>query len=161
MAKRTDEQKAVLYAALKFLERELEKDGDLPPGFYMDVTGKTVSITFPKGTVVERDRGTHGDGSMWKTATQNLYGWAVLTKIAARLSKLHQWNVMRDELIAAVREALTNGRSTQQQLESVDPALAAAIATLRQETALPPRKEETPRICKDPGLPATIVIKNK
>jgi hypothetical protein len=152
---------AAMYAAYKALERELDKDGELPAGFYLDVSGQKVEITLPKGTVVERDRGTNGDGSIFKTATTSLYGWHVFTLIAKRLSKFHQWKMIRAALIDVLRHCLTNNKKVGERLEEVDPAFAAEVATLRQEFAPPPRKEQTPRVCKETAIPATITIKPK
>ena len=67
MAMRT-EQKAVLYAAQKEIERMLKDDGDLPVGFAIDVSGMKLELTFPPGTVVNRDAGPNGDGMIEKKA---------------------------------------------------------------------------------------------
>jgi hypothetical protein len=155
---RPNDQKATLYAALKFLERELDKDGDLPPGFYLDVSNKEVRIKLPVGTVVERDAGTHGNGVIFKKATQNLYGYAFFAKLVERLKKFNQWNVLREAIIDIIRESLDRRTTSREQAVLADPELAAAIAHLQANFAIPARQEETPRICKDRGLPATIVI---
>lgn len=155
----SDEQRAAAYAAFKFLERMLKEDGNLPSGFYMDVSGRTVEIKFPNGTVVERDAGTNGDGSMFKKATQNLYGWAVIAKLARRLKSFNQWDRIRREIVEAVRDALSNGTGTEIALTDVDQQLAAEIQSVRDEVNVAPRKEQTPRVCKDPGVPATITFR--
>ncbi len=41
------------------------------------------------------------------------------------------------------------------------PETCALMDELQQDLPIPPRHEETPRICKDPGLPPTITIRTK
>lgn len=156
-----DHQRAVAYAAMKTLQRMLEQDGDLPPGFYADVTNESLTIKFPKGTVVERDAGTNGNGTIYKKATQNLYGYALIAALARRLSSFHQWNVMRDAILEAVRDAMQHGRSLADQLTQTDPTFAQQLDQIREEMAATPRCEDTPRICKDTGLHATLTFKGK
>jgi hypothetical protein len=156
---RPDSEKAAMYAAYKMLERELEKDGDLPAGFRLDLSGQSVTVQFPIGTVVERDRGTNGDGSIYKSATTSLYGWHVIYFIAERLKKFNQWVAIKGTLIDALRHCLTNNKRVAQRLEEIDPAFADEVARLKQELAPPPRREATPRVCKDPGQPPQITVR--
>jgi hypothetical protein len=158
---RSDPEKAAMYAAFKMLERELEKDGDLPAGFCIDVGGQKVEIELPNGTVVERATGTNGDGSMWKASTTSLYGWHVFTLLAKRLKAFNQWHAIRAALIEVLRQSLAGKKRVAEGLEEVDPELAAEVATIKREFAPPPRREDTPRICKDRGVPATITVKPK
>ena len=154
-----DEQRAAAYAAMKMLERMLKEDGELPPGFNLDISGRRVEITFPPNTVVERDSGTNGDGTIYKKATQNLYGYALITALAQRLRSFHQWNVMRDAILQAVRDAMIGGNTLAQQLTQADPEFATGLEALRAEMAITPRCEDTPRIVKDPGQPPTVTFR--
>lgn len=154
-----DEQRAAAYAAMKMLERLLKEDGELPPGFNLDISGRRVEVTFPPNTVVERDAGTNGDGTIYKKATQNLYGYALITALAQRLRCFNQWNVMRDTILQAVRDAIVGGNTLAQQLTAADPEFAAVLETIRSEMAITPRCEDTPRIVKDQGQTPTVTFR--
>ena len=141
------EQKAVMYAAFKELERILKQsDNDsLPIGEY-DVSGKTVTVTLPDMTVT-RDGGEKGDGIINKTATQNLYGWGVIAALADRLKRFNQWETTRHLLLDAVRACLTTtGSTVETELANVDEAFAAQVAEVREELRPPARPENTPRM---------------
>jgi hypothetical protein len=159
---KTDEQRAAAYAAMKQLERMLEQDGELPPGFYQDVTGVTVEVKLPKGCVVERDKGTNGDGTVFKRAVQNLYGYAVWCLMIERLKKFHQWNVIRGIIIDAIREALRRpSTSVRREISEIDEEMGREIEKLQQEFPIPPRIEKTPRVCKNIGHFATVTFRRK
>lgn len=154
-------QTAAMYAAMKVLERALDDDGELPPGFYLDVSGQEVTVKFPNGTVVERDRGMDGDGIIWKKATQNLYGFAFFTLMVRKLVAFKQWNVVRAIIIDTVREALKNGISSRAEIRAEDPVLALEIDKLHTEFPTPQRKEQTPRKVTQSKLPPTITVTAK
>jgi len=142
-------QKAVVYAAYKELERILNRDDNntLPIGEY-DVSGQTVTITLPAMSV-EREGGLKGDGIIEKTATQNLYGWAVIAALANRLKRFNQWNVVRQPLLEAIREVLsTTGKTVCSELSEIDETFAAQIEQVKQELRPPVRPENTPRNLK-------------
>jgi hypothetical protein len=156
----SNEQKAMLYAAMKTAERALDVDGELPPGFSMDVSGKSVTITFPPGSVVERDKGTNGDGTMLKKAVQNLYGYATWALMVQRLMKFHQWNQIRASILQALREVIRRpSRNVREQITRDFPDAVAIMDALQMELEIPPRTEETPRIFKEPELPATLTFR--
>jgi hypothetical protein len=149
---------ASLYAAFKTLEREV-KEEQLPPGYYKDLTGEEVTIKFPKGTVVEREAGTKGDGIIEKKATQNLYGYTFFAMMTLRLQKFHQWNAIKEAILETVAEALKKGIPSKDEAVTLDPILAAEIEKLQNTLETPKRKEPTPRLCKATKIPATITIK--
>lgn len=141
------EQKATMYAAYKELERILKQsDNDtLPIGEY-NVGGKTVTVTLPEMTVT-RDAGEKGDGIINKTATQNLYGWAVIARLADRLKRFNQWEAVRLPLLEVIREVLsTTGKTVESELCEIDETFAAQVATIREELRPPARPENTPRM---------------
>ena len=141
------EQKATMYAAYKELERILKaNDNDtLPIGEY-NVGGKTVTVTLPEMTV-SRDGGEKGDGIINKTATQNLYGWAVIARLADRLKRFNQWDAVRLPLLEVIREVLsTTGKTVESELTTIDETFAAQVAAIREELCPPARPENTPRM---------------
>lgn len=141
------EQKATMYAAYKELERILKQsDNDtLPIGEY-NVGGKTVTVTLPEMTVT-RDAGEKGDGIINKTATQNLYGWAVIARLADRLKRFNQWEAVRLPLLEVIREVLSStGKTVESELTAIDETFAAQVATIREELCPPTRPENTPRM---------------
>lgn len=161
---RTPQQTAVMYAAQKLLERQLkDDDSDLPPGFEMDVSGQSITLKFPEGTIVRRDEGLKGDGKILKKATQNLYGYGVWAVLIERLMKFHQWNVLKIEIIAAVKIALkygTDAKTVKMNLTNDKPDLIAIMDELQQDLPIPARSEDTPReVIAD--LPPTITIRTK
>ena len=144
-------QVALAYAAFKELER-LVKDNDqaqLPPGFSMDVSGQEITIKIPPGTVISREKGTNGDGTIRKAATQNLYGYAVWACFLERLRKFSQHRVVMDMILDAMRAAMKRpGKTTEDELKKVCPDFAKAVETLRQTMDIPDREESTPRSVK-------------
>lgn len=157
---RTDEQKAIMYAAFKVLEAELKKDGELKPGFYADVTNKTITIQFAPNTVISRDVGFKNDGTIEKKATQNLYGYTFFTLMIKNLKKFKQWNKIRTIIIETVNEALKNGKTSRESFTQNDPELEKEIQQIQEEFNIPTRTEQTPRNFKNSKLPPTITIKN-
>lgn len=140
------EQKATLYAAYKEIERILNSDdnNNLPIGEY-DVSGQTVSITLPNMTV-EREGGENGDGVILKTATQNLYGWAVITALADRLKRFNQWETVKKPLLEAIKEVLSStGKTVQSELSEIDQNFAKQLELIKKELKPPARPEKTPR----------------
>lgn len=154
---------AAMYAAYKALERELDKDGDLPPGFSLDVSGQTVTVTLPKDTVVYREVGANGNGTIFKTATQNLYGWSVFTLFAERMKKFRQWDVIAKTLLEVLEHCLDQSKKKQvcTRLEEIDKDFAQKVANLKEQMRPAMRCEPTPRICKETPRPATIEVKKK
>jgi hypothetical protein len=155
-----DQDRAIAYAAFKSLERMLKDDGKLPAGFYLDVSGKEISIKLPKGSVVEREVGTNGDGSYNKKATQNLYGYALWALMIQRLCKFNQWAAIRAAMLDAMKTVMKKKYTDfRVEITKEDPRLIELIDELQNELAIPTRKEETPRLFKQ-TLPATVTIKS-
>lgn len=134
---------AILYAAQKLLERTL-KNETFPHNSSLDVSHQSITITFNRNTVVERDGGINGDGIIEKTATQNLYGYAIIAALARRLKKFHQWNILRNEILEAVRDALKHGNTLENEFLK-DKEFAAQLEDIRATVQVTPRKEPTPR----------------
>jgi hypothetical protein len=154
-----DQHKAIAYAAYKSLERMLNDDGKLPAGFYLDVSGKEITIKLPKGSVVEREVGSNGDGSNHKKATQNLYGYTLWALMIQRLSKFNQWNAIRTAMIDAMKIVVSRKYTDfRVEITKEDPKLVELIEELQNELKIPTRKEETPRLFKN-TLPPEITIK--
>jgi hypothetical protein len=154
-----DEQRAAAYAAYKCLERMLKEDGELTPGFYKDMGGVKVTVEIPPESVVFRDKGTNGDGTIFKKAVQNLYGYAVWALMVERLSRFNQWPAVRNIIIEVMRDVLKNGSSSRSEIEEIDKEMAAQIAKLQMEFPIPPRKEQTPRCCKEGTRKPTVTIR--
>ena len=155
------EHRAAAYAAFKYLERQLEKDGAFDPGFSADVSGVTVAITIPKDTIVSRSMGTDGKGHNFHTASQNLNGYAVLTILARVLIRFNQWKTLKAHIVQAIKEAVrTKTMSTQDKLMQKEDDLDKEIAELKAEVVkdLPQRKQDTVRDVTYSDLPPTITI---
>ena len=154
-----DQHKAIAYAAYKSLERMLNDDGKLPAGFYLDVSGKEITIKLPKGSVVEREVGTNGDGSNHKKATQNLYGYTLWALMIQRLCKFNQWAAIRTAMIDAMKVVVSKKYTDfRVEITKEDPQLVELIDELQNELKIPTRKEETPRLFKN-TTPPEITIK--
>lgn len=142
---------ATLYAAqteIKKLLDKTDKNGKkvnpLPVGEY-HVSGNIVEIELPEMNV-NRDGGKDGDGIIHKTATQNLYGWAVITALADRLKRFNQWDKVRQPLLEAIREVLkSNSKTLGSELSEIDETFAAQVEKIKQELRPPTRPEDTPR----------------
>jgi hypothetical protein len=160
---RTNEEKAVLYAAYKLLERELDQDGELAPGTFLDVSGQSLTIKFPPNTVVERDKGTTGDGTVQKKAIQNLYGYPMFALLVHRLRKFNQWNQLRTVILETITDVLRRkgSKTVRDDIRKEYPETCELMDTLQNDFPIPPRTEDTPRVVKQPPLPPTITIKAK
>lgn len=134
---------AIAYAAQKLLEKTL-KNETFPHNTCLDISFQSITITFNKNTVVERDGGVNGDGIIEKTATQNLYGYALIAALAQRLKKFNQWNAIRLEILEAVRDALKNGKTLEKELLK-DKDFAQQLEDIKETVRVDPRKEPTPR----------------
>lgn len=155
----TAEHRAIAYAAFKTLERMLDSDGELEPGFSMNVSGCQITIKLPPGSVVERDLGTNGDGTIMKTAVQNLYGYALWALMIRRLRSFRQWNVIRAAIVESMQEVIRRpSKNMREEIIKEFPEIAEEIAAIQGEMQIPPRTEETPRVFRKPKLPATITI---
>lgn len=146
----TNLQKAAAYAAYKELERVLNENGDLPPGFQADLSGTTVCVTIPNGTSISRDKGEKGDGIVHKTATQNLYGYGVWLKFLGRLAKFNQANAVLNILLEAMQDVIRFGGNVKDELQTFDdPDLKDFQKRVEQLKAqFPKREEQTPRKVK-------------
>jgi hypothetical protein len=159
---KSDKDRAAVYAVCKTLERMLDKDGVLPAGFSMDLSGTVVTVTLPPGSVVERDRGTNGDGTILKTAVQNLYGYALWALMIRKLRRFNQWAVIRETIVESMREVVRRpNKNMRDEIVKEFPEIAEEIAAIQKEINIPARIEETPRVFKTPALPATVSIKIK
>ncbi len=143
-----NEQRAAAYAAMKELDRMLKADGELPPGFSRDLSNVTVTVTLPHGTSVNRDAGLKKDGVIFKTATQNLYGWAVIYECFRYARKFKQHSKLQSILMKIVRRAVKRQISNEDAFTQLMPHEAEEIAALRKEMskAIPKRAENTPRM---------------
>lgn len=153
--KRSDRQKATMFAVQKLFERMLDADDPIPHGFTQNVSGDTVEITFAPGSIVSRDAGLQGDGFIYKKATQNLYGYPLIAAFALRLLKFNQWNVVRDIILDAMRDVIKKGSTLAAELAKIDKDFPDALEKIKAEVKAPPRKEQTPRMF-DMEMPATI-----
>jgi hypothetical protein len=156
---KTDEDRAIAYAAMKTLERMLESNGDLAPGFSKDLSGCRITIELPPGSVVERDLGVNGDGTIMKTAVQNLYGYALWALMIRRLRSFRQWNVIRAAIVESMQEVIRRpSKNMRDEIVREFPEIADEITAIQGELQIPPRTEETPRVFRKPKLPATVTI---
>ena len=154
---RTDRERAAAYAACKTLERLLVQDGKLPAGFSMDLSGTSVTVVLPPDSVVERDAGTTGDGTILKTAVQNLYGYALWALMIRRLRRFNQWAAIRETIVDAMTEVVRHpSKNARAEILKSDPDVAQEIERIQKEINIPAREEETPRVYRSPDLPATI-----
>lgn len=153
----SDRERAVAYAACKTLERLLAQDGALPAGFSMDLSGASVTVVLPPESVVERDAGTEGDGTILKTAVQNLYGYALWALMIRRLRRFNQWAAIRESIIDSMREVVRRpNKNMRNEIVKEYPEVAEEIERIQREINIPARVEETPRVFRNPDLPATI-----
>ena len=171
--KLTPEKRAVLYAAQKELERLLKDNEELPPGYSLDVSGMTVELTMPPGTIVNRSAGEKGDGIIEKKAAQNLYGYAILHAITLYLFKalrLFRQEAKAEELALRivgriVRKALNSGITSEDAFKQLHPRLAQGISDVKDKIRdkLPKRSEPTPRLVEraNKELLATVKITTK
>ena len=137
--------RATAYAAYKELENMLKEDGEIPPGAEINVSGNSITITLPPDTIVKRDPGLNGDGTILKKATQNLYGWAILFECfrIVRLFKHHK--KLERVLMMIVRRAVKNAVSSETAFKQLMPKRAEEIQSLRDSLPVPKREEPTPR----------------
>ena len=143
-----NEQRAAAYVAMKELERMLDDDGELPPGYSVDLSGVTVEIQLPNGTGVSREKGVttaKGEGRILKTATQNLYGWAIIYNCFRVASKFKQHKVLQRVLMMIVRRALKHQISSEDAFAQLMPRQAKEIQALKDSMPVPKRDEPTPR----------------
>lgn len=156
----TAETRAAAYVAYKELERMLDEDGVLAPDSCFDLSGVTVEVTIPNGTSVARDGGKNGDGKIWKTATQNLYGYSILHQCFRVAAKFKQQKTLRRILRGIVRRAIKQSISSEKALLETNPNAAEELKALKATLDLPQREEDTPRKInrKNGGLFPTIAI---
>lgn len=159
---KTDTDRAVAYAAFKTLERMLKNDGELPPGFCLDVSGANLNITLPQGTVVERDKGSNGDGTMYKKATTKLFGYAMWALMLVRLDRFKHGNQVREIMVDAAKAVLASpSKDVKGWVTKKFPDVAKEMEKLQQSLPLGEVCEPTPRLCSEAKLPATIVVRTK
>jgi hypothetical protein len=153
----TDRERAAAYAVCKTLERMLSQNGSLPAGFSMDLSGTSVTVVLPPDSVVERDAGTAGDGTIMKIAVQNLYGYALWALMIRRLRRFNQWKAIREMIVDAMIEVVRNpSKNARDEIVKNDPEVADEIERIRAEVDIPARVEDTPRVYRSPKLPATV-----
>lgn len=158
---KSDDDRALAYAAYKSLEKLLLDDGDLPPGYSRDFSGSSVNIVLSKGSVVERSAGEHGNGTVMKRAVQNLYGYALWALLINRLRKFRQWNKIRVEIIDCMRQVISrSGNNMRQEIVKEFPEVVDEMAQIQSEITIPCRIEETPRRFRC-TLPATVRLQIK
>ena len=158
---KNDDDRAACYGAMKALESMLNSDGVFPPGYSKNLSGTTVTVTLSQGTVVERSAGEHGNGTVMKTAVQNLYGYALWALLINRLRKFRQWNKIRVELIDCMRQVVTrSGANMRQEIIKEFPDVVAEMSQIQSDLNIPCRIEDTPRKYRS-KLPATVKIQIK
>jgi len=139
---------AALYAAMKLIEAELEGES-MDPGSEIDLTGKSVTVVFPKGTKVSRATGKNGDGTFPAKNTQSLYGYAVWCMLLARLRKFNQdnaiWNIVRDVWDQVAQGNILNMENG---LADVDPELAQFVEELKERPGPMKNQDTTRRLSK-------------
>jgi hypothetical protein len=159
---RSDDERACAYATMKVLERMLAKDGVIPPGYQRDFSGSSVCVTLPPDSIVKREVGENGDGTVLKTAVQNLYGYALWAFLIQKLRKFNQWKLIRAAIIESMQEVIVRGGSNMRdEITKEYPEVAKEIEDLQRDLQIPDRTEDTPRNFKSPKLPATVTIKIK
>lgn len=152
--------KAHAYATYKYLERCLKDDGDIPPGYSLDVSGCSLTIIIPPDTIVSRSLGQDGQGHDFHKASQNLNGFAVITLFVRVLLKFNQWFAIKRPLLAAIKAALkTKTMGTEDKLIQKEPELEAEIEEIKEELRqdLPERKQDTTRDVTYSDLPPTLI----
>ena len=157
---RNNKDRAAAYAAYRELERMLDEDGEFPPGFSQDVSNAKISITIPKGTTISRDPGLKNDGIIEKSATQNLYGWFILSECLRVASKFKQHLTLKRILLMIVRRAVNKGISSEKSFRELMPVRAKEIESIKDSFKLPKRQEKTPRLIireNDKLLPTIVV----
>ena len=147
----SDQQIAELYVIQKQIESVL-KTTNLPHSNRFDVSGKTVEITLPNNISVLRGKGSNGDGTNEKKATSNLNGYAILYAMTRYLSKFNQQNVVRDELMKIVEDAVNSDISSENQFRQEFPDEAQSLADFRKQWSeqMPTRTETTPKRITNP-----------
>jgi hypothetical protein len=156
---KTDEERAIAYAAMKSLERMLSDSGKISAGFCSDISGSEITVILPEGSVVERDAGL-GDGTVLKTATQNLYGYALWALMIAKLKKFNQWKKIKSCIIESMQEVILRScnKNLKDEIIQEYPEVLEEINSIQDELQIPARVEDTPRIFKKPKLPVTVKI---
>ncbi len=156
----TIEAKAAAYAAMMELKRMLDADGELPHGCNYDLSGVTVQVTIQPGVSVYREEGLNKDGMIEKTATQNLYGYAILAECFRFAKMFKQHKKLERSLMKLVRRALNRAISTKAAFRELMPRQAAAIEELKDGLNIPKREEQTPRMVerKNDKLWPTVAI---
>lgn len=151
-----DSTHAALYAAMKMIEKRIEGE-KMTPGANVDLTGKSVTVNFSKGTKVTRAIGKNGDGTNPQKNTQSLYGYAVWCMLLKRLQKFNQdgaiWNVVREvwtEVAQGNVIDMANG------LADVDPELAQFVEELKAMDG-PMKNQDTTRRLTKPGEPEFVI----
>lgn len=147
---------AALYAAMKMIESRLEGE-TMDPGSDIDLTNKSVTVSFPKGTKVSRAKGKNGDGTSPVKNTQSLYGYAVWCMLLMRLRKFNQenaiWNIVREVWTEVAQGNVINMENG---LADVDPELAKFVEELKAMDG-PMKDQATTRRITKHGDPNFIV----
>lgn len=168
---RNDGQRALAYTAHNLLGRMLKEDGELPPGFVMDLSGKQLVITMPPETVVSRSEGIKGDGIEDKTATQKLYGFAIIYALVHHLMRYlrkFRLEAKAERLMLAlvrriVRTALESSVTSEDAFRELHPRLANGIDEIRDKirARLPKIGYKTQRRVETTGEPTLVFRNNK
>lgn len=158
---KNDHERAVAYAAMKSLERMLNDEPNVKPGFYEDLTGCQITITLPKGSVVERSDGENHDGIVMKKATQNLYGYALWALMVVKLKKFNQWKMVKGIVEECLREVIGfPTKNVKDHIQRNFPDATAELEDLQSTLVIPMRPEDTPKMFREPKFPVTVTIKN-
>lgn len=150
----TNEQLAIAYAAQKELERIIAANTDLPPGDY-DVSGQSIALSIPSGTIVSRSPGENGDGMVEKIASTNVNGFAVIacmfhvfTRVLALFRQKDKAEKHAMRLVKRiVNKAVRSKVSTESAFKKMYPKMAEQIDAVRDNfrQTLPKRSEPTAR----------------
>jgi len=167
---RNNEQRALAYTAHNLLGRMLKSDGELPPGYSMDLSGKQLVITMPPETIVSRSEGINGDGIEEKTATQMLYGYAIIYALVHHLMRyLRKFRLeakaerlMLSLVRRIVNTALESSITSEEAFRELHPRLADGIEEIREKIRkrLPKIGYKTQRRVETSGKP-TLTFRNK
>jgi len=142
----TNEQRAAAYTAHNLLGRMLKADGELPPGYNLDVSGMRVEITIPPNTQVDRSAGDNGDGTQRKKATQNTYGFGPLFLVWELARKFNQHKRFERLYFLLVRRAVRRGLTSEKAMQTqISKVRWEQFLDFREGFKLPSREERTPR----------------
>lgn len=129
----TQQQVAEAYFAMMQLKKALEDEEtpDLQPGEY-DLSNRELTITFHPGACVTRSEGDNGDGTENKTASQKLYGFAIIAALIHYATKKNAPRLTVKLVTEIVSYALQCDISSEAAFKKIHPRMAKAIGTVKE-----------------------------